>query len=135
MLYGMHDFGDSGDTFKMALYNNSATFDGDTTAYTATNEISGTGYTAGGNVLTNINPTLTTGGISLLDFENVEWTGATLTARGLMIYNSTPNQSSLTRTNPSFLILDFGIDKSIVDGTLSIIFPTADSTNAIFRIE
>jgi hypothetical protein len=86
LLFGVHDFDlASGDTFNIALYTNSASFDASTTAYTATNEVSGTGYSAGGQALTNVDPT-TSGTTALTDFADETWTTATITARGALIY-------------------------------------------------
>jgi hypothetical protein len=134
LLFGVHDFDAStGDTFKIALYTNSATFDAATTAYTTTNEISGTGYTAGGGTLSNVDPT-TSGTTAFTDFADETWTTATITARGALIYNTTPNTTSISVTNPTVVVLDFGSDKSSTAGDFTIVFPTADSSNAIIRI-
>jgi hypothetical protein len=133
LLFGVHDFDAStGDTFKIALYTNSATFDAATTAYTTTNEISGTGYTAGGGTLSNVDPT-TSGTTAFTDFADETWTTATITARGALIYNTTPNTTSISVTNPT-VVLDFGSDKSSTAGDFTIVFPTADASNAIIRI-
>lgn len=134
LLYGVHDFDSAtGDTFKMALYTNSASFDAATTAYTSSNEVSGTGYSAGGQDLTSVNPT-TSGTTALTDFADETWTTATITARGALIYNSTPNVTSVAVTNPSVVVLDFGSDKTSTAGDFTVIFPTADASNAIIRI-
>ena len=134
LLFGVHDFDAStGDTFKIALYTNSATFDASTTAYTATNEVSGTGYTAGGGALSNVDPT-STGTTAFTDFADETFTTATITARGALIYNTTPNTTSISVTNPTVVVLDFGSDKSSTAGDFTIVFPTADSSNAIIRI-
>lgn len=134
LLYGVHDFDSAtGDTFKMALYTNSASFDAATTAYTSSNEVTGTGYTAGGQDLTSVNPT-TSGTTALTDFADETWTTATITARGALIYNSTPNVTSVAVTNPSVVVLDFGSDKTSTAGDFTVIFPTADASNAIIRI-
>jgi hypothetical protein len=134
LLFGVHDFDAStGDTFKIALYTNSATFDAATTAYTTTNEISGTGYTAGGGTLSNVDPT-TSGTTAFTDFADETWTTATITARGALIYNTTPNTTSISVTNPTVVVLDFGSDKSSTAGDFTIVFPTADASNAIIRI-
>lgn len=134
LLFGVHDFDAStGDTFKIALYTNSATFDASTTAYTATNEVSGTGYTAGGGTLANVDPT-STGTTAFTDFADETFTTATITARGALIYNTTPNTTSISVTNPTVVVLDFGSDKSSTAGDFTIVFPTADSSNAIIRI-
>ena len=100
LLYGVHDFDlSSGDTFKIALYTNSASFDATTTAYTTSNEVSGTGYTAGGGALTNVDPT-SSGTTALTDFQDETFSNATITARGALIYNTTPNTTSISVTNP-----------------------------------
>lgn len=132
LLEGVHDFRASGgDTFKLALYTNSATFDASTTAYTATNEVSASGsYSAGGGALTNISPT-TSGTTAFTDFADLSFTSATITARGALIYNTTPAH---TYTNPTVVVLDFGSDKTSTSGTFTIQFPTADASNAIIRI-
>lgn len=134
LLYGVHDFDlSSGDTFKIALYTNSASFTAATTAYTTSNEVSGTGYTAGGGALTNVDPT-SSGTTALTDFQDETFSSATITARGALIYNTTPNTTSLSVTNPSVVVLDFGADKTSTAGDFTIVFPTADASNAIIRI-
>jgi len=134
LLYGVHDFDlANGDTFKIALYDNSASFDAATTAYTTSNEVSGTGYSAGGGALTNVDPT-STGTTALTDFQDETFSTATITARGALIYNTTPNTTSISVTNPSVVVLDFGSDKTSTAGDFTIVFPTADASNAIIRI-
>ena len=134
LLYGAHDFdASSGDTFKIALYTSSATLTAATTAYSATNEVSGTGYTAGGGTLTPVDPT-SSGTTALLDFVDETWSTATITARGALIYNTTPNTTSIALTNPAVIVLDFGGDKTSTAGDFTVVFPTADSSNAIIRI-
>jgi len=134
LLYGVHDFDAStGDTFNIALYTSSATLDASTTAYSATDETSGTGYSAGGQALTNVNPT-TSGTTAFTDFADETFTTATITARGALIYNTTPNTTSISVTNPSVVVLDFGGDKTSTAGDFTIVFPTADASNAIIRI-
>tara|TARA_R100000951_G_C2588837_1_gene164371 strand:+ start:308 stop:760 length:453 start_codon:yes stop_codon:yes gene_type:complete len=134
LLYGVHDFDlSSGDTFKIALYDNSASFTAATTAYTTSNEVSGTGYTAGGGALTNVDPT-SSGTTALTDFQDETFSSATITARGALIYNTTPNTTSISVTNPSVVVLDFGADKTSTAGDFTIVFPTADASNAIIRI-
>lgn len=134
LLEAVHDFRlTGGDTFKIALYTNSASFTAATTAYTATNEITntaGSAYTAGGATLTRIDPT-TSSTTAYTDFADITWSTASFTARGAMIYNSTPTH---TYTNPSVVILDFGADKTASAGDFTVVFPTADATNAIIRI-
>ena len=130
LIEAEHNFKSTGgNTFKIALYTSSATLDSSTTAYTTSNEVVGTGYTAGGNTLTNISPT-TSGTTAFVDFNDSTWSTATITARGAMIYNST----SVNYTNPAVCILDFGTDKSSSAGNFTIQFPVADASNAIIRI-
>jgi hypothetical protein len=136
LLKGCHDFTlTTGDVFKIALYTNSASFTAATTAYTATNEVAASGsYVAGGGTLTNITAT-NSGTTAFTDFVDETFTTATITARGAMIYNTTPNTtSSAGLTNPTVVILDFGADKTSTAGDFTIVFPTADATNAIIRI-
>ena len=132
LLEGVHDFRlTGGDTFKLALYTNSASFTAATTAYTVTNEVGDSGtYAAGGGTLTRIDPT-TSGTTAFTDFADLSFTSATITARGALLYNSTPAH---TYTNPVALVLDFGSDKTSTDGTFTIQFPTADASTAILRI-
>jgi hypothetical protein len=128
LLEGVHNFTTGGNTFKLALYDNSASFTAATTAYTTTNEVSASGsYTAGGGTLTKVNPT-TSGTTALTDFADLSFTTATITARGALIYNDTATG------DPSVVVLDFGSDKTSTSGTFTIVFPTADSSNAIIRI-
>jgi len=133
LLQGKHDFtASTGDTFKLAMYTNSASFTAATTNYTSTNEVSASGsYTAGGGALTNVTPT-TSGTTALTDFADLTFTLATITARGALIYNTTAGSS--TGTTNAVLVLDFGSDKTSAAGDFTIIFPTADSSNAIIRI-
>ena len=129
LMQGVHNFTTStGDSFKLALYTNSASFTAATTAYTATNEVSASGsYTAGGGTLTNVTPT-TSGTTALTDFADLTFTSATITARGALIYNDT------AAGDPSVVVLDFGADKTSTSGDFTIVFPTADASNAIIRI-
>jgi hypothetical protein len=132
LLEAVHDFRlTGGDTFKLALYDNSASFTAATTAYTATNEVGNSGtYAAGGGDLTRINPT-TSGTTAFTDFADLTFSSATITARGALIYNSTPTH---TYTDPVAVVLDFGSDKTSTSGDFTIVFPTADASNAIIRI-
>jgi hypothetical protein len=132
LLQAQHDFtASTGDTFKLAMYTNSATFDASTTDYTATNEVAGTGYSAGGGTLTNVTPT-TSGTTALTDFADLTFSSATITARGALIYNTTTGAG--TGTTDTVLVLDFGSDQSSSAGDFTITFPTADASNAIIRI-
>lgn len=129
LMRAVHNFtASTGNTFKLALYDNSASFTAATTAYTATNEVANSGtYTAGGGALTNVTPT-SSGTTAFTDFADLSFTSATITAYGAMIYNDT------AAGDPSVCILDFGGAKTSTNGTFTIIFPTADSTSAIIRI-
>ena len=132
LLVGSHNFtASTGDTFKLAMYTNSDSFDASTTAYTTSNEVSGTGYSAGGGTLTNVTPT-TSGTTALTDFADLTFGSSTITARGALIYNTTTGGS--TGTTDSIVVLDFGSDKSSSAGDFTIVFPTADASNAIIRI-
>jgi hypothetical protein len=129
ILQGVHDFtASTGDTFKLALYDNSASFTAATTAYTSSNEVSASGsYSAGGGALTNVTPT-TSGTTALTDFNDLTFTSATITARGALIYNDT------AAGDPAVVVLDFGTDKTSTAGDFQVVFPTADASNAIIRI-
>ena len=128
ILGGDFDFSSgTADTFKIALFTSAATLSAATTAYSTTNEVVGTGYTAGGNTLTiSTNPT-STGTTAFLDFADTTWSSATITARGALIYKS-------GGTNPAVAVLDFGSDKTSTAGDFTIVFPAADASNAIIRI-
>jgi hypothetical protein len=127
LLTATHNFtASTGDVFKIALYTSSASLDATTTAYTTSNEVVGTGYTAGGNTLTNVTPS-SSGTTALTDFADTTWSTATITARGAMIYNS-------SKSNKAVCILDFGSDKTSTAGNFTIVFPVPDASNAIIRI-
>lgn len=121
---------DTGTTqvFKIALFTSTATLDATTTAYSTSNEVVGTGYTAGGNTLTISQVPTSTGTTAFLDFSDTTWTTATITARGALIYLANGG------TNPAVAVLDFGSDKTSTAGNFTIQFPVADATNAILRI-
>ena len=134
ILDGIHNFGvgvirasTAADTFKIALYTSSATLSAATTAYTTSNEVVGTGYTAGGNTLVVSTVPVSSGTTAYLSFSNTSWTTASITARGAMIYNA-------SQSNKCVAVLDFGSDKTSTAGTFTIVFPTADATDAIIRI-
>ena len=128
ILKAVHNFTNStGNTFNIAMYTNSASFTAATTAYTATNEVSGTAYVAKGNTLVNVTP-VSSSTTALTDFGDSTWSSSTITARGAMIFNDTASG------DPSVVILDFGSDKSSSSGDFTIVFPTADSSSAIIRI-
>jgi len=116
-----------GNTFKIALYTSSATLSAATTAYSATNEVSGTNYSAAGNTLTRVDPA-TSGTTAFTDFADTTWASSTITARGAVIYNDSASG------DPSVIVLDFGADKSSSAGDFTITFPTADASDAIIRI-
>lgn len=128
ILRAIHDFtASTGDVFKLALYTSSASLDASTTVYSSSNEVANSGtYTAGGGSLTNITPT-SSGTTAFLDFADISFTSATITARGALIYNS-------SKSNRAVAVLDFGSDKISTTGTFTVQFPAADATNAIVRI-
>jgi hypothetical protein len=132
ILEAVHDFRTTGgDTFKLALYDNSAAFTAATTAYTVSNEVGNSGsYAAGGGSLTNVDPT-TSSTTAFTDFADLSFTSATITAFGALIYNSTPTH---TYSDPTVCVLDFSGAKTSTSGTFTIIFPTDNSTSAIIRI-
>ena len=132
LLERKHDFNTtSGHTFKIALYTSSATLGASTTDYTTSNEVVGTGYTAGGIALTNIDPT-SSGTTAFVDFADATWASATITAAGALIYNTTTDGGSAT-TN-AVAVISFGGDKTSTNGDFVVQFPTADASNAIIRI-
>lgn len=128
LMQGLHDFDNpGGHTFKIALYTSSATLGASTTAYSATDEVAATGgYTAGGNTLTAVTPT-TSGTTAYTDFADTTWSASTITANGALIYNN-------TSANAACVVLAFGSDKSSSNGDFTIVFPTANATDAIIRI-
>lgn len=128
LMSALHDFDNpGGNTFKIALYTSSATLGATTTAYSATNEVAtGGGYTAGGNTLTSVSPT-TSGTTAYVDFADTTWATSTITANGALIYNA-------NSSNAAVVVLAFGSDKSSSNGDFTIIFPTANATDAIIRI-
>jgi hypothetical protein len=129
LMQAIHNFtASTGSTFKLALYDNSPSFNAATTAYTSSGEVGNSGsYAAGGGTLTNVTPT-SSGTTAFTDFADLSFTSATITAYGAMIYNDS------AAGDPSVCILDFGGAKTSTNGTFTIIFPTADSTSAIIRI-
>jgi hypothetical protein len=129
LMTATHDFTNgTGNTFKLALYDNNASFTAATTAYTATNEVSASGtYVAGGGALTNVTPT-TSSTTAFTDFADITFTSATITARGALIYNDS------AAGDPSVVVLDFGAGKTSTSGDFQIAFPTADAIYAIIRI-
>jgi hypothetical protein len=122
ILEGVHA---SGDTYKIALYTSSASLSAATTAYSATNEASGTGYDAGGKVLSGLSTGLS-GSTSYLTFSDPVWLDATITARGCLIYNS-------SKSNKAVAVFDFGSDIISVNGTFTVDLPAAGSS-ALIRV-
>lgn len=132
LLQAQHDFtASTGHSFKLALYTSSATLGASTTDYTTSNEVAGTGYTAGGGALTNVTPT-SSGTTAFTDFGDLTFSSATITANGALIYNTTTGGG--TGTTDSVVVLAFGGDKTSTNGDFTIQFPTADASNAIIRI-
>lgn len=127
LLVGTHNFtATSGNSFKLALYTSSASLGAGTTAYTSSNEASGTNYSATGSALTSVTPALS-GTTAICDFADLTFSNVSVTARGALIYND-------TQSDKSVCVLDFGADKTATSGDLTIVFPTADASNAIIRI-
>jgi hypothetical protein len=124
ILLGEHDL--DTDTIKLALYTSAATLSAATTAYSTSDEVVGTGYTAGGNTLTGATVSLT-GTTAFVDFSDTTWTTATITARGALIYNS-------SKSNKAIAVLDFGSDKTSTAGDFTVQMPTNDASSAIVRI-
>jgi hypothetical protein len=132
LLDGDHDI--SSDTIKLALYTDSATLDANTSAYSASNEVGNSGsYSAGGGTLAGANVSLTktnaTASTAFVDFDDLSFTSATISAQAALIYNT-----SSANVNASIAVLDFGGVKTSTNGTFTIQFPTNDATNAILRI-
>tara|TARA_R100000935_G_scaffold38368_1_gene59604 strand:- start:54 stop:482 length:429 start_codon:yes stop_codon:yes gene_type:complete len=127
LMKGTHNFTTtSGNSFKLALYTSSASLGATTTAYTSSNEASGTNYSATGAALTNITP-VSSGTTAIADFADLTFSNVTITARGCLIYNDTNSDKSVA-------VLDFGGDKTSTAGDFTIQFPAADASNAIIRI-
>lgn len=120
---GIHDL--DTDTLKIALYAASATLGPATTVYTATDEISGAGYAAGGEVLVNVQ-VLLSGTTAYVTFDNPSWTGASFTCRGALIYNA-------TKADRAIAVLDFGSDKT-ASGTFTVQLPAATTSAALLRL-
>lgn len=128
LFEGLHNFLlTGGDTFKIALYTSTATHGAGTTQYSITNEISGTGYVAGGATLTRVDPT-SSGTTAFTDFGDAQWASASFTAASALIYNDT------AAANEAVSVHDFGGDKTASGGNFDIQFPAADSSNAILRL-
>ena len=128
LMEAKHNFlASGGNTFNLALYTSSASLGAGTTAYTTSNEVSGTGYTAKGASLTNVNPT-TSSTTAFTDFADLTFSSSSITARGALIFNDSASG------DPAVCALDFGGDKTSSSGDFTIQFPTADASNAIIRI-
>ena len=128
LMEAVHNFKNSGgNTFQIALYTNSASFTAATTAYTTSNEVSGTGYTAKGNSLTRVAPT-TSSTTAYTDFADSTWSSSSITARGALIFNDSASG------DPTVCVLDFGSDKASSSGDFTVVFPSAAASTAIIRI-
>ena len=129
LLEGQHEFQFGGDKFKLALYSSSATLNSATTSFTTTGQVGDSGtYSAGGGALVQPNPsTSVASGVAIVDFNDLSFTGATITARGALIYNT-------SATNKAVAVLDFTSDKISTDGTFTIVFPAFTTSAAILRI-
>ena len=128
ILQGIHDLESGGDVFKLALYTSAATLTSATVSYTTGSEVTASGqYVIGGGVLTSQQVSLATGGVAIVDFADLSFTGVTLTARGALIYNE-------TEANKAVCVLNFGSDKTATSGTFTIQFPNFTSSSAILRI-
>jgi len=128
LMTATHNFTAASNVFKLALYTDDATLNAATTAYTSSNEVTGTNYTAKGQFLTSVTPT-TSGTTALTDFADEVFSNVTISSvRGALIYNEAAT------SDPSVCVLDFGADKGASAGDFTIVFPTADASNAIIRI-
>lgn len=124
VLIGAHNLNTN--SIRIALYTSAATLDANTTAYTTMNEVVGTGYIAGGKVLTGVTVSLD-GTTAIVDFADIAWTGASFTARGALIYNA-------TATNAAIAVLDFGTDVTVNAGTFTVVFPPPTASTATVRL-
>ena len=132
LLQDKHDFDTSSDTYKLAMFTNSASLGKSTTNYTTGNEVSSpSGYTAGGKALVNQGVKVSSS-VAITDFADLSFVGVTLTARGALIYNTTTDGGS--STTDAVAVIAFGADKTVTSGTFTIQFPTADASNAIIRL-
>jgi hypothetical protein len=121
---GVHDL--DTDVIKMALYTSAATLGASTTAYTTSNEVVGSGYAAGGNTLSGATISLD-GSVAIVDFSDTTWSDATIIARGAILYNS-------SKSNKAIAVIDFGTDKTSINGSFVVQMPVANGANAIIRI-
>ena len=142
LMLAVHDFRPAtGDTFKLALYTSSASLDANTTAYSSSDEVSSANYSGGGAALTNLGVVTSVNtastGVGYTDFSDLTFSNVTLTARGALIYNSTPSANSnanTSLTNAAVCVLDFGSDKTATSGDFTVVVPAASNTAAIIRI-
>lgn len=130
LMQAIHNFASGNHSFKLALYTSSAALGATTSAYSSTNEVAnGNGYTTGGNTLDESSPTTSSGGATVwIDFADTDWTTASFTARGALLYNDTSTGDRAVQ------VLDFGSDKTVSSGTFTVVFPAADSSTAILRL-
>ena len=127
LMTATHNFATNGNAFQLALYTSSATMSASTTAYSTSQEATGTNYTAKGGTLTKVAPT-TSGTTAFTDFADLTFGTATVTARGCMIFNDTASG------DPAVAVFDFGGNKTSTAGSFTITFPAADASNAVIRI-
>ena len=136
ILDGIHNFGvgviratTAADTFKIALYSTLATLNSTTTVYTTQDEVTGTGYVAGGNtlVISQVPTSTNTATVAWLKLQNASWPSATFSANGALIYNS-------TQGNKAVAVLNFGSTKTTTNQTFTVTFPASSSSAAIIRI-
>lgn len=129
LLGGDFDFSSgTAQVFKIALFTSSATLGADTATYSVTNEASGTGYTAGGAILTIATNPTSSDGIAYLDFSDATWASSSITARAALIYKADGV------TDPSVAVLDFGEDKQTSAADFVVQFPAANAASAIIRV-
>ena len=133
LLQAKHDFDTSSDTYKLAMFTNSANLGKSTTNYTTGNEVSSPtgGYSAGGKALVNQGVKVSSS-VAITDFADLSFVGVTLTARGALIYNTTTDGGS--NTTDAVAVLDFGGDKTATSGTFTIQFPAFTTSAAILRL-
>jgi hypothetical protein len=127
LLTGTHNFTVATNVFKLALYTSASTMSSATTSFSTTSEVANTGqYVTGGGVLTNVSPVVSSG-VAFIDFNDISFTGVTLTAAGALIYNT-------SSSNKAVAVLSFSGDKTATAGTFTIQFPAATVTTAILFI-
>jgi VCBS repeat-containing protein len=126
LLVEGHNLTNGADTLKLALYTSSATLGAGGRGYVTTGQATGTNYTAGGSALTNVTPT-TSGTTAIVDFADLTFGTATVTARGCLIYNT-------SNSNKAICAIDFGGDKTSTAGDFTVVFPAATATGAIIRL-